>query len=154
MVYSYNPILNFTGFNQGYLIYVTATPGSRILLLLHYVQTFSSWSHFDTSALNDNKMTLNTKRSKCPIYMLQLPLSPKLHSFLIYSQTFSNYRPFERSALNDTKMIWNTKRLMVPHYKYTRVLNFTPFRSTETSIRVTGHFGDKCTEWPQNHIEH
>ncbi len=39
-------------------------------------------------------MTMNTNKSKVPIYMLQLLQSPKFHPVSVYSEPFSSYRPF------------------------------------------------------------
>ncbi len=66
-----------------------------------------------------------------PIYMLQLPPSPKIRSVLLYGQPFWVTGHFETSAPNDIKMTLNTKRSKMPHIiynNYSRVPDFTPFR--------------------------
>ncbi len=74
--------------------------------------------HFETSALNDSKMTLNTKRSKVPhkccrpyIYYNYpwVPKFPSLHS------RFQVPGHVKRSVPNDPQMTLNTKSSKVPH---------------------------------------
>ncbi len=65
--------------------------------------------HFETSAPNDPKMSLSTKRSKVPIYVLQLNRSPHFTRFCFMASHFSVTGNFETSALNDPKWNWTLK---------------------------------------------
>ncbi len=140
---------------------------------------FRLTGHFETSALNDPKETLNTKRPKVlytgcistlasqfslcfalplaifelqailrqvrritpkwpwtllgqryPIYMWQLPPSPKFQSVSLYRQPFARYTcQFETSAPNHPKVTINTKWKQIPHIHVTTVLESQiPFR--------------------------
>ena len=108
----------------------------------------------DASAPKDHQMTLNTKRSRYPIYMLQLPAaSPKFQSFLLYGQLFLSYRPFWDKCTEWPKMTLNTKRSKVPIYvlKLLPSLKFHPvffflYGNAFSSYRP---FWDKYTEWPK-----
>ena len=91
------------------------------------VSCFQNTGHFETSALNDPKMTLTLKGQRYPIYILQLPPSilpppPRVPNFTPYRSTASYFQVtghFERSAPNDPKVFFNTKISNVPHIHVT-----------------------------------
>ena len=112
--------------------------------------------HFETSVLNDLKMTLNTSRSKVPIYVLLMPLTPKFQSASVFGQPFPSYRSLwevHRMALKWSWILWGQRYpiyvpLEPPSPKFHSVsLYAQPFLSYVP-------FWDKCREWPQNAIEH
>ncbi len=100
-------------------------PRPQISLLALQPAVFQVQAILNTSAPNESKMTLKTKRSKALLIILQLPMSPKFHSVLFYGQPFSVTIHFERSAPNDPKMTLNTKRSKVP-YTYITTANDSP----------------------------
>ncbi len=78
---------------KGPQFHVTTTPKSQISPLCPSTASrFWVIGHFETSALNDLKKSLNTKGSK--VHITQLPPSPKFQSVSLYSWPFSSCRPF------------------------------------------------------------
>ncbi len=125
----------------------------------HSVLHFLVIGHFDTSALNDPKMTLTTKRSKAPSYTCDnyqrvphfTPHAPFGSKFCRILQAIWR----QLSALNDPNMTLNTKRSKAPyvHMATTSVPNFTLLHFTPRRFQVTGHLRQmhqttpKCP-WP------
>ncbi len=62
--------------------------------ILFYSQPFRIIGHFQTNALNDPQMTLNTERSNVAHIQVIITPSSKFQSVLLNSQMFSTYRPF------------------------------------------------------------
>ncbi len=94
---------------QSYPIYILLPPPSPMPCL-------SVTGHFETSAPNDPKMNLNTKRSKVPhIHGTNYPWVPDFTPFRCTASCFQVTGHFETSAAIDPKMTFNTKRLKVPH---------------------------------------
>ena len=83
--------------------------------------SFRDTGHFETSALNDPKLTLNPARWNYPIYVYLVSLIPKFHPASLFGQPFSRYSHFETSAPNDLKMNLNTTRPCVPHIYVTSI---------------------------------
>ncbi len=109
---------------------------------------FRVTGHFETSALIDPQMMLNTKRFAIYIWKIcQLPVS-KISNF---SFTLANHVQvtghFERNALNDPKMTLNTKRSKIC-YNYPQVSNFT-VRYMARRFQVAGHFATSAPNNPQ-----
>ncbi len=80
--------------------------------------SFLVTGHFEISALNDPKMTLNTERSKIPhinITTTHVRPSAKCTTFSCMANPFRVIGHFETSALDDSKMPLNTKRSKIPH---------------------------------------
>ncbi len=73
-----------------------------------------------------------TKGQRYPIYMLQLPTSPKFLSMSLHGYLFSSYENFDRCTVQGTPYTF---------YTYPQVLTFTSFRSTASRFRVTVSFG-------------
>ena len=61
--------------------------------VLLFREPFLSYKPFETSAQNDRKMTWTLKNQRYPIYMVQLPTTPKFQSVSLYSQPFDRHRP-------------------------------------------------------------
>ena len=61
--------------------------------MLLYDQLFWHTGHFETNALNDPKITLNTTRSKI-LHVLLVSLSHKFHSVLLYDPSFQDIAHF------------------------------------------------------------
>ncbi len=76
---------------------------------------FELQANFETSALNELKMTLNTEGKRYTIYVLLVSPSLKFQSFMLYGQPFSSCKIFWDSVPNDPKMTLNTRRSNVPH---------------------------------------
>ncbi len=104
---------------------------------------FRVTGHFETSAPNDSKITLNTERSKVTHIHAK---STRVPNFTPFCSTISCFRltaHFETTAPNDPKWHWTLKGQTHPHacYNYLRIPNFTAFRS------MTGDFQDIAIQW-------
>ncbi len=130
-------------------------PSSKFNTICSTANCFRVAGHLETSALNDPKITLNTERSKVPLYTCynyyRIPNFSPCHSMAMLFRVIDH---FETSAPNDPNITSKIKRSKVPPYtccnSVPRVPNFSPFHSTGTRIRVTCHF----TQVQQNDIEH
>ncbi len=118
-----------------YMLQLPATAKFHFISL--YSQPFSSNRPFETTAQNDPKMTVNTKRSKVPhIHVITTPESQNSLRFP-YGQPVSSYMSFETSAPNDLKMTLNTKgQKYFTCYNYPRLPNFTSYLFTASRFRV------------------
>ncbi len=113
---------------------------------------FRDTCNFETSALNDPKMTLNTTRSKVPhICFTSVNESHISLGFALQPVVFWDTSHFETNALNDPKWTFNPARSNYPKdvEVVSLILNFTPFRSMTSRFRVTGAPND-----PQIDFEH
>ncbi len=88
---------------------------------------FRDTGHFETSAPNDPKVTLNPTRSNYPIYVTSV------HDSQILAET---------SAPNDPKLTLKPTMSNHPilYNNCPRVSNFGPFCTTTSHFGVTGHF--------------
>ncbi len=106
---------------------------------------FQVTGHFETSAPNDLKWPWTIRDQRYPIYILQLPLSPKFHSNMLYGQPLSHYRPFwDKSTKwphNDLRGQANTKRPKLPNIQmYMLYENLSPkFRSMVSHLWDIGN---------------
>ena len=112
--------------------------------------------HFQTSAPNHHKRTLNTKWSKVP--NIEITTTPRAPNFTYFISTASRFQVtvhIETNALNDPKMAWNTKgqRYSIyitptPDSKFS--LSFTPWTTLfelHTILRQVHHMNPK---WPKH----
>ncbi len=87
--------LNTKRWNVSHIYNVTIITGSQISPV-----SLSAASHFQVKTIWDkstewpSKWHWRIKGQRCPVYMLQLPPSPKFHPVSLYSQLFSSYRSF------------------------------------------------------------
>ena len=91
------------------------------------------------------------KGQRYPIYISQLPSSPKFHSLFVPRLAVVSYAPFwDKIAAKDSQMtnMINTKRSKLTPNPKSQSISFygQPFSSYRP-------FWDKCTEWPQNVFE-
>ena len=143
--------------DQVYPIYITNVPEFQISVLFG-LRT----SVFELQAIlrKVHKMTSkwpwNRQDQMYPIYELLLYPSPKFQSVLHYDHPFRDTGHFKTNALNYPK--WPSTLqgqrylihglLIYPSPKFQSVLLYDqPF------LRY-GPFWDKCTQWPQNDLEH
>ncbi len=108
--------------------------------------------HFQTSAPNHHKRTLNTKWSKVP--NIEITTTPRAPNFTYFISTASRFQVtvhIETNTLNDPKMAWNTKgsTVLYIYYPYSRVQIFTQFHSMDNPFRVTYHFETSAPYEPQ-----
>ncbi len=107
--------------------------------------------HFETSAPNDPKLTLNPTRPNYPIYVLLVSTSPKFHSISLYYVPFLKYRPFWDKCTERPQIDLKPYKVELP-YMYNiclRVSNFTPFCSMTSCFRVIGHFETSAPNDPR-----
>ncbi len=117
---------------------------------------FRVTGHFETSALNDPKMTLNTKRLKVPHIHVTTTPQPQC------SLCFTIRPPFLFWVTCHLRRVhqmtpkwfdhWHIKDTRYTRYNYPRVPGFIPFHSTASRFRVTGHFETSAQndpKWPQ-----
>ncbi len=103
-------------------------------------------SHFETSAPNDPKMTLNTKRSNVlhTCNMTAWTQLPNLSQFSFNMFKCSSYRPIWDKCTEWPQMTFNTKRgvrgITYTCYNYPCVPYFTPFRSTTAVFKLQAIF--------------
>ena len=133
--------LNPTKSNVPHICF-TSIHESQISLRSLHGERFLRYRPFWEDAPNGLQMTLNTTSSKIPSELL-VSLISKVHSASIYGQPFLRYSHFETSTPNATKMTlkptWYQGTRYVCYY-WTRVPNFTPFRSMARSFQDTSHF--------------
>ena len=94
--------------------------------ILLYNQLFWDVGHFETSVLNNPKITLYPTY---PIYVSVVSTSPKFQSVMLYNQPFLRYRPFWTTAPNDPKMTLNPTRSKIGHVCVTSI------RQSQISLR-------------------
>ncbi len=93
--------------------------------------------HFETSAPNDTKMTLNLTRSKVP--KICVSMSPKFHPVPLYDQQFSRYMIFwDKSTERPTMALESYKATRTSCVLLVLSPNFIPLCS------MTNHFRDTC----------
>ncbi len=128
---------------------VKVTP--QILYLCQRVPNFTPFhsttslfritGHFEINTANDPKMTLNNKQSTTPASQIALIYALQLASFEVNTILRQVYR---------MKSIWpwTLKGQSYPIYmlQQPRVPNFTPFLSTGSRFRVSGHFETRDTQ--------
>ncbi len=122
---------------------------------LQYVSTarrFWVTGHFDASATNDRKVTLNITNVK------SIPPGPPSPNFNPFQSTVNRFRVtdhIEATAPNDPKTTLDTTRSACPIYvllvsSSPKFLFISFFGQPFSSYRP---FWDKCTEWPQNYLQ-
>ena len=118
-----------------------------------YGQLFWVTGHFETSAVNDPKMTLNTKRSNIPhMHITTVAESQISIRFTLRPAIFELQAILRQVHRWPPKVTLNTKRSKLPHIpmspKFQSILLYgKPFLSYRP-------FWDKCTKWPQNYLKH
>ncbi len=78
--------------------------------------TFESWNYFETSVLNDAKMTLNSEHYKVKLSIYLVTIVSQVPNFCLFRSTTSNFQVtghYETSVPNDCKM---TLHATLPHY--------------------------------------
>ena len=87
------------------------------------------------------------------MYVLLEPIRPKFHSVSLYGQPFRVTCHFEVCEMT-TKMNLKTTNLKMPPYVLIvpQLQSLNPFR--DGFFPRNRPSWDKCTEWPQNNIEH
>ncbi len=136
-------------------ILMLTTPEFQISLGFEFALQLAvlSYNPYETSAPNDPKMTLNTKRSKVPDKHFTTFES---HFFPLQNSHFWVTGHFGRIAPDDPKITLNSKSCKVPHIHvattpgskcYPASLYGQLFSSYKPSW-------DKCTESPWNDLEH
>ncbi len=105
MLYTYT-----LGTRVPHVIFCSSVPESLISITFHST-TSQFWvaGHFETSAPNNHKITLNTKRG-CIIYKYVLLSITESYIFQsIFSSHFQVTRHFETTVPNDLKMTWTAQ---------------------------------------------
>ncbi len=123
--------------------------GRKFHFVWSKVSRFWVTCHFETSAPNDPKMILNTKRSNVPHIHTT---AAKFQSVLRYGELFSSYRTFLRQVHRKTTQRPRTlkgQRYPIYMLQLPRVPDFTPFCSTASRVWVTGHFETSAPKDPK-----
>ncbi len=104
---------------------------------------FRNAGHFETSALNDSKLTLDPIRSKLPYTRITSVRDSQISLRFAVRPAFFEIQAILRQVhLMTPNWPWTLQRQIVL-YLYNncpRVSNFTPFRSMTSRFGVTGHF--------------
>ncbi len=135
--------------------------------------------HFEKSALNDPKMTLNLQGQRSLIYVLIVSPSLKFHPIILYGQPFSRYKVVDNLKMipewpwivncqkyipciyiiNDLKLILKNKKYKI-RYIYEVLTHeaqiFVRFALRPAVFKIQGYWKRKfrkCTEWPQTDFE-
>ena len=111
-------ILNTTWSNV-YLLLLSPSP--RISLRFDQRPAVSNAGHFETSAPDDPKMTLNTTRPMVAHTCYYCPWIPNFSPFHSKTSHFRVTGDFQTSVLNDPKMALKPTRSKVPHMCVTNV---------------------------------
>ncbi len=118
---------------------------------------FRVTGHFEASTSNDPKWPWTSQTQRYPIYLLLVSLNPNFIQFPSTTSRFWVTGHCETSAQNDPKMTLNITRSTLP---YTFLLmsqspKFHPiFLYTQPFSRYKVVGIGKCTEWPQDDLEH
>ncbi len=112
--------------------------------------------HFDTSALNDPTMTLNTKRS---VTSYVYDNYPQLLNFIPYFAMFAPQPAvFELQTIlrqvhrMNSQWPWTLKDTRIWQLILTAQISFH-FTLRPTIFELYRAFWDQCTKWPQNDLE-
>ncbi len=132
-----------------YPIYVLLVSTShKFHSVLLYDQLFWRYRPFETSALNNPKMTLNPTRSSVPhICITSIPESQISVLFTLWPAV-AVLRQVRQMTLNDFEP-YKVKSAPYMRYQYLRVPNFTLLRSMASRFWVTGHFEKSALNDPK-----
>ncbi len=104
---------------QMHPIYVTSIHESQIFSPFRSTSSFRDTSHFETSALNDPKMTLNTTRWNVPyICVTNVSESQISPHFPLWRTVFDTQLSIIDNVPNGIRMTLNTYQSKVPYIYY------------------------------------